>query len=138
MIRLAPKNMFIAVLTLFIGLMANTSASYACDGQTEIVVNEYLTGLLTGDVESIEQLVDGKMAKRASRHFRNPIRYGDFLRAQYQQVDMTIVSTTHQGDACHVSVHFSYPSGDTEEITLVLSPAIDTWRIIDELVPNTN
>lgn len=136
MVKVARGKLPIAVLSVIICLMNYTSATVACDAQAEAVVSAYLADLAGGDVAAIERLVDGNMAKRASAHFRHPQRYGAFLRQQYKQVVMTIVSTAQVEAACHVSVEFAHPSGDTERITLVLSTIGGVWKITDEVVYN--
>lgn len=132
MIRLIPGKLPIAVLSVVINFITFVPAAFACDAQAEAVVKAYLADLASGDIAAIEGLVDGNMAKRASAHFRNPQRYGAFLREQYKQVVMTIVSTAQAKDACHVSVQFSYPSGDIDSVTLSLSNIYGQWKITDE------
>ena len=136
MVKVARGKLPIAVLSVIICLMAFAPATFACDAQADGVVSAYLADLAGGDVAAIEGLVGGNMAKRASAHFRNPHRYGAFLREQYKQVVMTIVSTAQVEDACHVSAEFAYPSGDIESITLVLSTIGGVWKITDEVIYN--
>ncbi len=134
MVKLATGKLPIVVLSVVVSLMTFAPLTFACDAQAEVVISSYLVDLSSGDVAAIEGLIDGNMAKRALRHFYNPNSYGAFLREQYKQVVMTIVSTAQVKDSCHVSVQFAYPSGNIENITLVLSNADGTWKITDELM----
>ena len=133
MVTLSPGTLTLVVLAIF-NLMVVPPTIHACDGQAETVVSTYLTGLASGDVAAIEGLVDGNQARRASAHFRNPRRYGAFLRKQYKRAVMTIVSTAPVEDACHVAVEFTYPLGEIESITLVLTTVGGVWKITDEII----
>jgi len=133
MVRVNRKKLYIFVWLTFASALFTASISLADVTDVETVVYSYLNSLSSGDIDAIQGLIDGPMAKRTMRAFRNPDRYGNFLRKQYDQVSMTVVSITPVADIYHATVQFDYPSGNTSSYVLVVSNVNGLWKITDEI-----
>lgn len=135
MVRLIPGKLALAAVVLaLINFFTCMPAALACDAEAEAVVGAYLADLASGDVAGIEGLVAGDMAKRATAQFRDPQRYGAYLREQYQGVVTTVVSAAAVDGACQVTVQFAYPSGAIDSVTFSLSNSTGSWKITDEVM----
>ena len=133
MVKVFSKKLHLFVcLTILSGLFS-ASVALADVADVETVVYSYLNSLASGNVGAIEGLIDGPLLQRTMGIIRNPDRYGNFLRKQYDQVSMTVVSITPTGDIYHATVQFDYPSGNTSRYVLVISNVNSEWKITDEI-----
>jgi hypothetical protein len=131
--KLLIRNLGVAALLSCVFSLLISPTSLANVSDVENVVNSYLNSLASGDVAAIEGLIDGPLAQHAARSFRNPERYSAFLREQYDQVSMTVLSVDPVAEVYHAAVQFIYPSGNTISYILVVSKVDNAWKLIDEI-----
>jgi hypothetical protein len=133
MIKIFSRKLSIFVGLTFITALFGASVSLAQVSEVETVVYSYLNSLASGDVAAIEGLIDGPLAERTKGVFRNPDQYGNFLRQQYDQASMSVVSITPAANSYHAKIQIDYISGKTSSYVLVVSDVNGVWKITDEI-----
>lgn len=134
MVRLFSRKVYILVFLTYFSVLFSVPSSMAFVTDVETVVFSYLNSLANGDVGAIEGLIDGSLKQRTKKTFRNPERYGNFLRKLYDQASMSVVSITPVASNYQAKVQIVYPSGSTSSYVLVVSKVNGIWKITDEIM----
>lgn len=119
-------------------LVALLVFGYAAQAETDRaaavqVINTYLESLANGDAPRLSGLIDGAMKKRNRQLSLDPDYYGEFLRAHYSGVIMSVESIMDKGELVEAEVRFDYPTAQSTTIIFVLSQVAGEWKITDEL-----
>jgi len=133
MVKILSRKFYILVWLAFVSALFAASISLADVTDAETVVHSYFNSLTNGDVDAIKGLIDGSLEQRTMGVFRNPDRYGNFLRKQYYQVSMIVISITPVADIYHAEIQLNYPSGSTNSYMLEVSNVNGVWKITDEM-----
>lgn len=122
------NGVLVALLVFGYGVQAETDRVAAVE-----VMNTYLESLANGDAPRLSELIDGAMKKRNRQLTLDPDYYGEYLRAHYSGVIMSVESIRDKGERVEAAVRFDYPSAQSTTIIFVLSQVAGEWKITDEL-----
>lgn len=112
------------VSSLIIGIFPIFFMSYdAAAKNAQEVVHQYVQSLISGNVESIQQILDKSLQKRISNTFQDPTQYRLFLIERYEDATYRILEQKDQKNGeKSITIEIQFKNNAKKKVQLYLSP----------------
>jgi len=98
-------------------------------------VQQFFVAYKNGEIQTIKGMITGPFYNRRETLIERNPGYSEFLRKQFEHVEIEIISTAigPDGNTAFVTARRIYPDGSTIDTKFSLQKSNnDTWKIFDE------